>query len=326
MFLFYFNISYVGELEFSDQDDFDLEGPHEIRVRPPPGFTDDLALIGSKFDPSDKMEKDNNPDIVSLKSSQTDNKATAVNPLQSSFGQLNSAFNPFALFGNLGGIGGSATTSTPGLPNNPLAGLTNDQLRQLALLQYLQNPFALAALQQPQQQGIITKSIPTYKTETVYATSTIPLFLGAKKFFTTLTQSIGMTTITEYETQTQSVSPGGGNGLGGLNLFGGFGNQPQASAPAFAGNIFAPKPAFTITSEAIVKDTVIPTTIYKDVKITFRNRPTTTTLTSTSMISTQITSYVTKTVPLSQVNPTLNPFSGGLGGLNGINPLAALLG
>ena len=39
--------SLAGELEFSDQEDFS-EGPHEIRVRPPPGFADDLSLIGSK--------------------------------------------------------------------------------------------------------------------------------------------------------------------------------------------------------------------------------------------------------------------------------------
>ena len=313
-----------GELEFSDQDDFNLDGPHEIRVKPPPGFQDDLALIGSKFDPSDKMEKHNNPGIVSLKSSQDSSPAT-VNPLQSSFGSLNTAFNPFGnLFGNLGGLGGNTQTNTPALPNNnPLAGLTPDQLRQLALLQYLQNPFALAAFQQPQPQqgGIVTKSIPKYKTETVYATSTIPLFLGAKKFFTTLTQSIGLTTITEYDTQTQSVAPNVGGNLGGLGNI--FGNQPQPSAPAFPGNILAPKPAFTVTSEAVVKDTVTETTILKSVKITFRNEPITTTLTQTSTISTQITSYVTKTVPLSQVNPSINPLAGGFGG---INPLAALLG
>ena len=41
------NTSLPGELEFSDQEDFS-EGPHEIRVRPPPGFADDLSLIGSK--------------------------------------------------------------------------------------------------------------------------------------------------------------------------------------------------------------------------------------------------------------------------------------
>ena len=38
---------FPGELEFSDQEDFSA-GPHEIRVRPPPGFADDLSLIGSK--------------------------------------------------------------------------------------------------------------------------------------------------------------------------------------------------------------------------------------------------------------------------------------
>jgi hypothetical protein len=39
--------------------------------------------------------------------------------------------------------------------------------------------------------------------------STIPLFLGAKKFFTTLTQSIGVTTVTDYETMTVSAAQPG---------------------------------------------------------------------------------------------------------------------
>lgn len=54
-------------------------------------------------------------------------------------------------------------------------------------------------------QEVITSS-PIYRTETVYATSTIPLFLGAKKFFTTLTQSIGITTVTDYETMTVNAA------------------------------------------------------------------------------------------------------------------------
>ena len=284
---------FAGELEFSDQDEFNLEGPHEIRVKPPPGFTDDLSLIGSKFDPSHKMEQSNNPGIVELKSSQSTDSTPAI---QSSFGQ--SAFNPFGLFGQPN----QGITSTPTLPGNPLAGLNPDQLRQLALLQYLQNPFALAALQQPglQQPQVITKSTPVVRTETIFATSTIPLFLGAKKFFTTLTQSIGMTTITDYKTETQSVAaPSAFPGL-------------QPSLPGL------PQPSFTVTSEAIVKDTVIPTTIYKEIKITLRNKPLRTTLTSTSMVSTQVTSYVTKTVR-ANVLPTINP-------LVGVNPLAALLG
>lgn len=56
----------AGELEFSDQEDFS-EGPHEVRVRPPPGFADDLKLIGSKFDPADPMEKEHNPEIAAIK-------------------------------------------------------------------------------------------------------------------------------------------------------------------------------------------------------------------------------------------------------------------
>ena len=46
-------------------------------------------------------------------------------------------------------------------------------------------------------------SKPILKESTLYTTATIPLFLGNKKFFTTLTKSIGVTTVTEYEKQSQ---------------------------------------------------------------------------------------------------------------------------
>ena len=49
----------------------------------------------------------------------------------------------------------------------------------------------------------------------------------------------------------------------------------------------AVQPGFTITSSPIVKDTVVPTTILKEIKITLRNKPLRTTLTSTSTVSTQ---------------------------------------
>ncbi len=74
-----------GELEFSDQEDFS-DGPHEVRVPPPPGFADDLALIGSKFDPVDPMEKEHNPEMVALKNSNNPVRPAAVNPF----------FNPLA--------------------------------------------------------------------------------------------------------------------------------------------------------------------------------------------------------------------------------------
>ena len=56
-----------GELEFSDQDDFGLEGPSVVKVAPPNDFVKDLDLIGSKFDFVDQMEKHNNPQLVQLK-------------------------------------------------------------------------------------------------------------------------------------------------------------------------------------------------------------------------------------------------------------------
>ena len=87
----------------------------------------------------------------------------------------------------------------------------------------------------------------------MYATSTIPLFLGNKKFFTTLTQEIGVTTKTEYETATQTVQAANGL-LGGLNLP----NQLNAA------------PGFTITSEPVTKETMIPSTVTKEIRITFR--------------------------------------------------------
>ena len=231
-----------GELEFSDQDDFSsLEGPHEIRVKPPPGFNkDDFSLLGSKFE-------------------QQANQETQPQ-LQPSIGNAfnQASINPFANL--LGGqVPNPQVTNTPALPNlgnfNPLAGLTPDQLRQLALLQYLQNPAFGFGFGQPQQPQVIITSTPVLKTETMYATSTIPLFLGNKKFFTTLTQEIGVTTKTEYETATQTVQAGNAGGLlGGLNLP----NQLNAA------------PGFTVTSEPVTKETMIPSTITKEIRITFR--------------------------------------------------------
>ena len=134
-------------MEFSDQDDFSsLEGPHEFRVKPPPGFKEDLGLLGSKFE---NQEQQQQPQLQ----------------LQSSIDQA-SQINPFAnLLGGLGQLNNQQTSSisTPNLPNqfspsfNPLAGLSQEQLQQLALLTYLKNPgifgnnFGLGGFGQQQQ-------------------------------------------------------------------------------------------------------------------------------------------------------------------------------
>ena len=76
--------------------------------------------------------------------------------IQSSLGQFNAAsLNPFANL--LANQQSQSSTATPNLPSfNPLAGLTQEQIQQLALLQYLQNNpvlgfgFGLGGAQGPQ--------------------------------------------------------------------------------------------------------------------------------------------------------------------------------
>ena len=116
-----------GELEFSDQDNFGLEGPSIVKVAPPHEFLDDLDIIGTKFDFVDQMEKHNNPDLLQLKGS--------APSLESSL---------------TGGAGPEEVTarpalSTPGLPDNGLSalGITPEQL---LYLQLLQNPLAALGL------------------------------------------------------------------------------------------------------------------------------------------------------------------------------------
>ena len=101
-----------GELEFSDQDDFGLEGPSVVKVAPPSDFGQDLDLIGSKFDFVDQMEKHNNPQLVQLK------EGSSSPGIESSFGPspgtpevtpeqllyLKFLSNPLAALG-IGGLG-----------------------------------------------------------------------------------------------------------------------------------------------------------------------------------------------------------------------------
>ena len=110
-----------GELEFSDQDNFGLEGPSVVKVAPPDEFLDDLDIIGTKFDFVQQMEKHNNPGLVQLKG------AAPAPPPQ-----------PEAQ---------PVSQPTPSLPDNTLAlsalGITPEQL---LYLQLLQNPLAALGL------------------------------------------------------------------------------------------------------------------------------------------------------------------------------------
>eukprot|EP00090_Calanus_glacialis_P030383 TRINITY_DN4900_c0_g1_i1.p1 TRINITY_DN4900_c0_g1~~TRINITY_DN4900_c0_g1_i1.p1 ORF type:complete len:1052 (-),score=235.14 TRINITY_DN4900_c0_g1_i1:403-3558(-) len=283
-----------GELEFSDQDNFGLEGPSEIRVAPPQGFLEDLDLIGAKLDFVNHMEKHNNPEIMQLKNTPT---------IDSSFGQSNPSF------GNINQISPTKTQATPALPDlGGLAGLGVTP-EQLLYLQLLQNPLAALGIGGGLQPQVITESSPIYKTEPVIQTSVIKLFLGAKEFYTTLTQTNGVTTKTDYVYSTRTVS----GGLGGLSgLLGGFGQiggaQQVAQQPAQGlGGIL---PSYTVVSSPVTRDTVITQIITEEYKLRFRNQPTLTTVTSTKLVSTQVVSFVTKT---QRVVPSANPLAGLLG-------------
>jgi len=280
-----------GELEFSDQDNFGLEGPSEIRVAPPQGFLEDLDLIGAKLDFVDHMEKHNNPEIMQLKNSPT---------IESSFGQSNPSF------GNINQISPTKTQATPALPDlGGLAGLGVTP-EQLLYLQLLQNPLAALGIGGGIQPQVITESSPIYKTEPVIQTSVIKLFLGAKEFYTTLTQTNGVTTKTDYVYSTRTVN----GGLGGLaGALGGLGQaQPTPQQPAAGlGGLL---PSFTVVSSPVTRNTVITETVTEQYKIRFRNQPTLTTVTSTKLVSTQVVSFVTKT---QRVAPSANPLAGLLG-------------
>jgi len=240
-----------GELEFSDQDNFGLEGPSVIKVAPPSDFVKDLDLIGSKFDFVDQMEKHNNPDVVQLKGS-TPN-------IDSSFGQNSPSFAPEV---------------TP---------------EQLLYLQFLSNPLAALGIGGLGAK-VITESSPIYKTEPVLDTTVLKLFFGAKETYTTLVNTAGVTTKTSYVITTKTIS-----------------QAPPAPAPGAAlPNLGLLGPSFTVVTSPVTRDTVVTKTNTEEFKITFRNQETFTTITSTSLVSTRVTSYITKT-------QTINPLAGLLG-------------
>ena len=136
----------------------------------------------------------------------------------------------------------------------------------------------------------MTESSPVLVTRPVVETSVIRLLFGAKETFTTLIQTAGVTTSTDYVLTTKTLA---GAGL--------------ALANKQLPNLAALVPSFTLVSSPVTRDTLVTQTLTEQIRITFRNIPTLTTLTSTKVVSTQVTSYVTKT-------QSLNPLAGLIAG------------
>ena len=139
---------------------------------------------------------------------------------------------------------------------------------------------------------VVTESSPVYVTEPVIDTTVLKVFFGARETYTTLVNTAGVTTRTEYLTSTRTLAPG----LGGLGQQQGVANLP--ALPLL--------PSYTVVSSPVTRDTVITQTQTEEFRITFRNVETFTTITSTKLVSTQITSFITQT-------QTVNPLAGLLG-------------
>merc|ERR1719360_95953 len=160
---------------------------------------------------------------------------------------------------------------------------------QLLYLKFLSNPLAALGIGGLGAQ-VITESSPVYITEPLVDTTVLKVFFGARETYTTLVNTMGMTTKTDFVITTKTINNNSG-GLGAANL------------PALAQAII---PSYTLVTSPVTRDTVVTETLTEQFRITFRNQETFTTITSTSLKSTQITSFVTKT-------HTLNPLAGLLG-------------
>ena len=142
---------------------------------------------------------------------------------------------------------------------------------QLEYLQLLGLPAQLPDL----QPRLVTLTQPVVTTEEQFSTQTLTLGLGGKEVVTTLVQPLGLTTITSFTTLTTTL--------------------PSLS----------PFPSTTIISSPVVVNTVVTQTDIQQYRILFRNRPITTTLTSTRLVTTMATSYIVQTVTLQPANPFL---------------------
>ena len=152
---------------------------------------------------------------------------------------------------------------------------------------------------------VITESSPVITTKPVIETSVLKVTFGAREILTTIVETKGVTTSTDYILATKTVENGGFGGI--TDALGALGGLQAGAADVQAQNPFAGLvPSFTLVSTPVTRDTVLTETVTEEFKIRFRNQETFTTITSTSLKSTRVTSFITKT-------QTINPLAGLLG-------------
>ncbi|XP_014479867.1 PREDICTED: uncharacterized protein LOC106747099 [Dinoponera quadriceps] len=164
------------------------------------------------------------------------------------------------------------------------AQLTPEQAQQLALFKYFGQP-------QPQ---VITTSRPVVVLETLYESHVIPVVNAGNTVFSTLSRPVGTVPRTSYEYGTSTLSP---------VLSPQVPQVPQV--PQLP--LFPQQPQFTVTSAPLITQTLATISESRVLKLTFGAKTAYTTLFSTKVVPTELTTYVTTTLP---VQPTVAAYPG----------------
>lgn len=184
-------------------------------------------------------------------------------------------------------LGSKSKQEQPTHPS-PEAQLTPEQIQQLALLKYFAPP-------QPQTQPqVITTSRPVIVLETVYESHVIPLVNGGNTIYSTISRPVATVPRTSYEYGTSTIAPI-------------IPQQQVPQVPQLQQLYPQQQPQFTVTSAPLVTQTIATVSESRVLKLTFGAKTAYTTLFSTRVVPTEITTYVTSTVPL---QPTVQAFPG----------------
>ncbi|XP_047355802.1 mucin-17 isoform X2 [Vespa velutina] len=157
--------------------------------------------------------------------------------------------------------------------------LSLEQAQQLALLKYFGQP----------QQQVITTSRPVVVLETVYESHVIPIVNNGNTHYSTLSRPVATVPRTSYEYSTSTIPP--------------VLPPPIPQVPLFPQQ----QPQFTVTSAPLVTQTLVTVSDSRVLKLTFGAKTAYTTLFSTKVVPTELTTYVTSTIPL---QPTIPAFPG----------------